>query len=118
MLYTSIPYDKGWSVYVDGNKVKPIAICSGSLMGAYVSQGTHSVTFKYTPSGFVYGILISLVSLLILLALIFKKKLIALIKKEAINGNGSKSKKDDAKSNNSKIKNESINTNSNKNKQE
>lgn len=117
LLYTSIPYDKGWSVYVDGNKVKPIAICSGSLMGAYVSQGTHSVTFKYTPSGFVYGILISLVSLLILLALIFKKKLIALIKKEAINGNGSKSKKDNAKSNNSKIKNESINTNSNKNKQ-
>ena len=87
-------------------------------MGVYVSQGTHSVTFKYTASGFVYGILISLVSLLILLALIFKKKLIALIKKEDINDNEGKNKKEDAKSNNSKIKNENINTNSNKNKQE
>lgn len=81
LLYTSIPYDEGWSIYVDGKKVKSIAICGDALTGVYVSSGTHSIVFKYTPKGLIPGIVISIVCLLILLGIIFKKNLLKLIYK-------------------------------------
>ena len=79
MLYTSIPYDKGWSVYVDGQKANTTAICKGALTGVMVTAGTHQITFKYTPRGFFQGIIISIISLLILLGLIFKDRILELI---------------------------------------
>ncbi len=77
MLYTSIPYDKGWSVYVDGEKLpeENIVAIGDALMGVYMDAGEHTVEFKYSPRGFVLGIGISVVGLLILILLfIFKKK--------------------------------------------
>lgn len=79
LLYTSIPYDKGWSVYVDGQKANTTAICKGALTGVMVTAGTHQITFKYTPRGFFQGIIISIISLLILLGLIFKDRILELI---------------------------------------
>jgi len=73
LLYTSIPYDKGWSVYVDGQKANITAICKGALTGVMVTAGTHQITFKYTPRGFFQGIIISM------LGLIFKDRILELI---------------------------------------
>ena len=44
-----------------------------------VTAGTHQITFKYTPRGFFQGIIISIISLLILLGLIFKDRILELI---------------------------------------
>ncbi len=82
MMYTSIPYDSGWKVYVDGNKVKPTKICDDALLGVMVTPGTHKIEFKYCPKGFVPGIIITIISLLVLLGLIYYKELLALIAKK------------------------------------
>ena len=77
MLYTSIPYDKGWSVYVDGEKLSDenIVKIGNALMGVYMESGEHTVEFKYTPRGLILGIGISVIGLAILIAfIIFKKK--------------------------------------------
>ncbi len=70
VLYTSINYDKGWSVYIDGEKVsdnKIFDIGNGALLGVEITKGEHTVKFKYTPQGLWEGCIISVVALLMLL---------------------------------------------------
>lgn len=77
MLYTSIPYDKGWSVYVDGEKVadENIVKIGNALMGVNMDPGEHTVEFKFTPRGLIPGAALTLIGIVILvLLLIFKKK--------------------------------------------
>ena len=62
-LYSSIPYDDGWSVYVDGEKAETFEI-GGTLLAIELTPGNHQIEYKYTPSGFVYGIAITAVTAL------------------------------------------------------
>ncbi len=67
-LYLSVPYEEGWSIYVDGKKteLEPIfdAMCAVTL-----PAGTHTVTMKYIPKGFVAGIVLSIGSVILLVVL-------------------------------------------------
>lgn len=85
IMYTSIPYDEGWSVYVDGVKTKAVEICDGALTGVLLTSGTHEVTFKYCPQGFVMGIIITIACILILLCIIFKNNILAIFKRNKKN---------------------------------
>lgn len=62
ILYTSIPYDNGWTVTVDNKKVEPIKVLDG-FIGLELDTGIYNLEFKYTPEGFVQGGIISLLSL-------------------------------------------------------
>ena len=77
-VYTSIPYDEGWHVYIDGNEVETYALAK-TLLTFDITPGTHKIVFKFIPKGFVIGIICSLTGVLILFIdkiykLIFKKK--------------------------------------------
>lgn len=72
IMYTSIPYDKGWDVYVDGNKTSITPICDGALIGIFVDAGQHEITLKYSPRGLGIGCAITIICLLIFLGIIFK----------------------------------------------
>jgi len=75
-LYTSINYDKSWDVYVDGVKLdesKIIAI-GDSLLGIKLDEGEHSITLKYHAQGLMLGALITLVSLIVLISIIYITK--------------------------------------------
>ena len=76
VLYTSIPYDKGWSVYIDGEKVQKddILKIGQAMLGVNISRGSHTVEFEYNAPGLSLGIKISLFSLIILLILAFLNK--------------------------------------------
>lgn len=58
ILYTSIPYDKGWEVFVDGVKTKTMKI-GDSMLGVSVSKGSHDIEMKFTPSGLTIGATVS-----------------------------------------------------------
>ena len=58
-LFTSIPYDTGWSVKVDGTSVGTQA-AYGALLSVSISKGFHEIAFSYQPPGFIPGLLISL----------------------------------------------------------
>ncbi len=79
LLYTSIPYDKGWSVYVDG-KEYPTHDFKGALLSIYLKEGTHKIEFKYTSQGYLRGIILSVISVFIFIAIVItdrrKKKII------------------------------------------
>ncbi len=53
-LYTSIPYDEGWSIYIDGAKQSLIKL-SDAQLACEITKGKHTVEFKYTPKGLLYG---------------------------------------------------------------
>ena len=57
-LYTSIPYDEGWHIEIDGEETAPIVIGQCQL-GVPITAGEHTVKLKYTPKGLKIGALIT-----------------------------------------------------------
>lgn len=62
LIYTSIPYDDGWDVYVDG-KIVNTEVIANSLLGFEIDEGEHTIELKYHIPYFKLGLLISLSSL-------------------------------------------------------
>jgi hypothetical protein len=60
VLFTTIPYDKGWSVTVDGEKVETLA-AGETFLAVRLSAGTHEIQMRYISPGFLPGLAISLV---------------------------------------------------------
>ena len=90
-IYTSIPYDESWHVYVDGEQLEysdtsedagHAVVCVGNgLLGFGITRGEHRIEMKYIPRGiFVGGVItavgagFSVVTLLIVFALRKSKK--------------------------------------------
>ena len=74
ILFTTIPYDDNWDVYIDGKKVKTVKVLD-ALLGVKLDIGTHSIEFKYCPKQFFLGLIVSIISFIILV-IIDKKKLL------------------------------------------
>mgnify|MGYP002856521625 CR=1 FL=1 len=62
VLFTTIPYDEGWSIYVDGEKTQFTGF-GDSFITVDLEPGIHEVMFSYWPEGLTAGIIISLSSL-------------------------------------------------------
>lgn len=57
-IFTTIAYDKGYRVYIDGQKTEKIA-AADAMLGFYVPAGRHSIKITYVSEGFVTGLYIS-----------------------------------------------------------
>ncbi len=79
ILFTSIPYDKGWNVYIDGEKVadEDIIKISNAMLGVKINEGKHDITFEYSIPNSNVACFISLgfISLFIIVLIMNKKKL-------------------------------------------
>ncbi len=73
-LICSIPYDKGWSVYIDGKKAETNDIY-GALISVNVPAGEHTVTLKYMPVNFILGCIITSLCIIILIGIYTFKKM-------------------------------------------
>lgn len=76
-ILTTIPYDKGWQVYVDGEKVETRAAVEDALLTFEIKDaGEHDIRFVYRPTVFTAGLTISIVSFAgFILIILFEKKL-------------------------------------------
>lgn len=76
ILYTSIPYDSGWSIFIDGEKVgeNNVFKIGDSLLGVRVGAGEHTIEFKFSPNGLFVGIGVSVVCAAIFVLLLIKGK--------------------------------------------
>ena len=59
LLYTSIPQDGNWSAYVDGEEAQ-ITLVGECMISLPLSEGSHSVEFRYENKAFQLGARISL----------------------------------------------------------
>ncbi len=77
-VFTSIPYDKNWKVWVDGDEVKTYEILD-ALVAFDAEPGEHDVVIKYVPEELYAGLAISAVSAIALICIyvctrIYKKR--------------------------------------------
>ncbi|MBQ8541531.1 MAG: YfhO family protein [Clostridia bacterium] len=63
-FYTSIPYERGWRLFVDGTEAE-IEPFEGAMIGVKLPKGEHSIVLRYTPFGFGIGVVISIAALLV-----------------------------------------------------
>lgn len=64
VLFTSIPYQKGWKVWVDNKEVETYCILD-TLIAYDFPVGTHTIEMKYVTPGFKEGIVLSLIGVAI-----------------------------------------------------
>ena len=77
ILYTSIPYDKGWNIKLDGEIVSKddIIIISDALIGVKVASGEHNIIFEYSIPYMNIACIISFgFAILLIIVIILKKK--------------------------------------------
>lgn len=72
LCYFSIPQENGWTAYVNGEKTETETV-GGAMLAVPVKKGIHTVKLKYVPEGFTEGIIITLVSFIILIAVLLKE---------------------------------------------
>jgi uncharacterized membrane protein YfhO len=86
LLYTSIPYDKNWTAFVDGVMI-PVIKVDGCMIALQLNGGAHSIEFRYRNRDLITGIIISLLSLAVFAILIalnyFLRKSIILRREKA-----------------------------------
>ena len=73
VLLLTIPYDKGWNIYVDDNKVN-YDICFDSFICLDLDKGKHNIKMNYVPSGFIVGLIISSLAFIVTIIYIRKKR--------------------------------------------
>lgn len=79
-LFTTIPYDKNWNVYLDGEKLpaEDIIIVSEALIGIKADAGEHEIRFEYkiSNSGILIAISCGFALLLIIFSILKKRKIL------------------------------------------
>ncbi len=69
----TLPYVRGWQATVDGESVDTFRTYGG-LTGIYLEAGQHTVVLRYLPDSFVYGLVISGLTLVgLVLAFIYAR---------------------------------------------
>ncbi len=63
LLYTTVSFDEGWIVTVDGKKADLIKI-NDSQIAVKITEGEHKITFKYRPKCYVHGSALSVCGIL------------------------------------------------------
>ena len=74
LFYTSVPYEDGWSAYVDGEETE-ITPVGNAMLAFPVSEGEHSIRLEYMPKGLKPGVIVSLAAVLLLILLSVYEKL-------------------------------------------
>lgn len=80
LLVLSMPYQKGWTAYVDGKKTE---IVKANIMytGLYLDAGNHKIELKYERPGLKLAVIISLSGIIIfVIALIIRRRRIKIKK--------------------------------------
>lgn len=73
LLCVPVPYSKGWSAYVDGEKRQCLQanyLCSSVI----VPKGQHEVTFRYLTPGLIPGLAVSIMGLIAFLTICLRRR--------------------------------------------
>lgn len=84
LIFTTIPYDEGWKITLDGKRVMPVKTAD-SLIAIEAAEGSHTLELKYMPDSFAIGSVISVTAVVLFIAIIvFDKSIAAKRKKKAV----------------------------------
>ena len=69
-VLTTIPYDEGWQVYVDGERVEIYETLDALMAFDVAESGEHTVELKYMPTVYRLGALLSIFAIIVFLVII------------------------------------------------
>lgn len=69
ILFTSVPYDENWVLYVDGEENEILPIWGKVFVAVRLSEGSHTIRLEYHQKGLTVGILISIAAFMAAVAL-------------------------------------------------
>lgn len=70
LLFTSIPYDASWYIYVDGILTQSMPVLEDAFLGVALEPGEHLIQFRYIEEGSNLGARITLIAFGIVLLLV------------------------------------------------
>ena len=78
-LFTSIPFEEGWSAKIDGKPVEVVSGVNETLLCVKVPAGEHTIELDYFPAGLKIGVTmtvvgVALLTVMVLAASFLKKK--------------------------------------------
>ena len=68
VMFTTIPYDAGWVVKVDGKEVETVPVLNDTLLAFEITPGEHNIEMTYKASCITNGLIISVAGILIFAA--------------------------------------------------
>ncbi len=79
LLFTTIPYEEGWTALVDGKETELISTMDGALIAVPVSAGEHTIVLDFFPAGMKLGLVLTalgvgMFALLIVIVWLDRKK--------------------------------------------
>ena len=74
LLFTSIPWTRGWEVRLDGEKTDKVSIGDDGVIGVLVPEGEHEIVFAYHEKVLLPAVLLSIAGLAVFILLVRKKK--------------------------------------------
>lgn len=74
VLVTSVPYERGWTLEVDGIEKEINELTGGVFISTALDKGVHEIKLKFRPPGIVAGFIISVLSMIFLAVLTFMRK--------------------------------------------
>ena len=80
-LFLSIPYEKGWNIYVDGKKSDYIKLYD-TFIGIKLSKGSHKIEMKFYSPGLKIGLFLSIIGLILSILFFKNNHLIIYFKKK------------------------------------
>lgn len=73
MLATSIPWEAGWHLRIDGKKAE-ITPFGEVMLGALLEKGSHEIEFYYTPPGLYAGAVVSGIGVILFVLLLIRER--------------------------------------------
>ncbi len=70
LMFTSIPYDEGWKIYVDGERVDTVKTADALVSFRIPDAGAHRIELKYRSTPITIGLPLTLLCTLIFVALL------------------------------------------------
>jgi uncharacterized membrane protein YfhO len=73
-VLTTIPYDEGWKIYVDGEEIEYVKALDALIAFEIAGEGEHTVKLKYAPKTFTLGLTVSVLSAALFIMIIILEK--------------------------------------------
>lgn len=87
LIMTTIAYDSGWKVTVDGKSVDTFEVLDGVVAFRIDEKGEHTILMKYRPRALTLGLAVSIISIIIfVLIMVFEKQLKAMLARVCADG--------------------------------
>lgn len=76
LFVTSIPYEEGWTLKVDGHTREIVDLTGGVWISAALDEGTHEIELSFRPPGFIAGLAVTILSVLAVIVATRRRELL------------------------------------------